>query len=135
MPELRFEADTHGELVTLVRRWLASAELEEDAATAVGVVEGSAAVTKDALQVIAASAPGSIAQSDLVKSLTDLGYKATDITKQLVAAVKQAEELPLPATDTMFEDVYAEMPKDKEFVNSVGMKFVRIEPGSFNMGF
>ncbi|MFA9563624.1 MAG: hypothetical protein ACERLM_02805 [Acidimicrobiales bacterium] len=84
MPELRFEADTHGELVTLVRRWLASAELEEDAATAVGVVEGSAAVTKDALQVIAASAPGSIAQSDLVKSLTDLGYKATDITKQLV---------------------------------------------------
>jgi hypothetical protein len=84
MPELRFEAETHGELVNQVRRWLTSAELEEDAATAVGVVEQSAAVTKDALQVIAASAPGSIAQSDLVKSLTDLGYKATDITKQLV---------------------------------------------------
>jgi hypothetical protein len=84
MPELRFEAETHGELVTQVRRWLTSAELEGDAATAVGVVEQSAAVTKDALQVIAASAPGPIGQSELVKGLTDLGYKATDITKQLV---------------------------------------------------
>ena len=39
------------------------------------------------------------------KELTD------EVTAQLAAAVKQAEELPLPATDTMFEDVYAEMPK------------------------
>ncbi|MHC4637239.1 MAG: SUMF1/EgtB/PvdO family nonheme iron enzyme [Planctomycetota bacterium] len=31
--------------------------------------------------------------------------------------------------------VYADIPQKKEFVNSVGMKFVRIEPGSFNMGF
>ncbi len=67
-----------------MRRWLTSAELEGDAASAVGVVEQSAAVTKDALQVIAASAPGPIGQSELVKGLTDLGYKATDITKQLV---------------------------------------------------
>jgi len=29
---------------------------------------------------------------------------------------------------------YAEMPTEKEFVNSIGMKFVRIEPGTFEMG-
>jgi len=29
----------------------------------------------------------------------------------------------------------AEMPKEKEFTNSIGMKFVRIEPGTFKMGF
>ncbi len=84
MPELRFEAETHGELVTQVRKWLWSAELDDDAATAVGVVEQSAAVTKDALKVIAASAPAPIKENDLVKGLTDLGYKATDITKKLV---------------------------------------------------
>jgi formylglycine-generating enzyme required for sulfatase activity len=30
--------------------------------------------------------------------------------------------------------VGAEMPNDREFINSLGMKFVRIEPGSFLMG-
>ena len=28
----------------------------------------------------------------------------------------------------------SEMPTEKEFVNSIGMKFVRIEPGTFQMG-
>src|SRR5690349_21147326 len=29
----------------------------------------------------------------------------------------------------------ATQPKDKQFTNSIGMRFVRIEPGSFTMGF
>ena len=40
----------------------------------------SAALTKDALRVIAASAPEPVAQSDIVKGLTAMGYQATDAT-------------------------------------------------------
>jgi hypothetical protein len=44
------------------------------------VVAASAALTKDALRVIAASAPEPVAQSDIVKGLTAMGYQATDAT-------------------------------------------------------
>ena len=41
-----------------------------------------AAVTKEALRVIAAAAPEPIAQSEVVKALTGAGYKATDSLRQ-----------------------------------------------------
>ncbi len=30
--------------------------------------------------------------------------------------------------------VHAAMPTDKEYTNSIGMKFLRVEPGTFKMG-
>ena len=54
MPEIRFFADTHPELVRQVRVWLESTERERSAAD---VVEASADLTKDALRLIAAAAP------------------------------------------------------------------------------
>lgn len=46
----------------------------------------TAEVTKDALRIIASAAPEPVAQSDLVKGLTTLGYKATDATRDAVSA-------------------------------------------------
>lgn len=83
MPEIRFSANTHPELVRQVTVWLESTEAERSAAD---VVEGSAALTKDALRLIAASAPAPLADSDLVKGLTDLGHKATDASRDATLA-------------------------------------------------
>ena len=38
------------------------------------------------------------------------------------------------ASTVMHEPVSAEMPAAKQYTNSIGMKFVRIEPGTFEMG-
>jgi hypothetical protein len=85
MPELTFEGETHGELVVKVRRWLASVEGEEPSnLTAVEAVNQGAELTKEALRIIASSAPEPIAQSDVVKGLTSMGYKVTDATKDAV---------------------------------------------------
>lgn len=76
---MSFEGETHQELTQKVRRWLASVDGKtEGDPTLSGVVNESAELTKDALRVIASSAPGPIAQSDLMKALTQMGYKATD---------------------------------------------------------
>ena len=85
MPELSFEGETHGELVVKVRRWLASVD-GQDAAnlTAVEAVNQGAELTKEALRIIATSAPEPIAQSDVVKGLTSMGYKVTDANKDPV---------------------------------------------------
>ena len=58
MPEIRFSADTHPELVRQVQVWLESTEAER---TATDVVQASADLTKDALRIIAAAAPAPIA--------------------------------------------------------------------------
>jgi hypothetical protein len=85
MAQLSFEAETHGELVVKVRRWLASVEGQEVGNLAPHeVVEQSAELTKEALRIIAAAAPEPIAQNEIVKALTNAGYKATDATKQAV---------------------------------------------------
>jgi hypothetical protein len=85
MPELTFEGETHGELVVKVRRWLASVEGEEAAnLSAVEALNQGAELTKEALRIIATSAPEPIAQSDVVKGLTNMGYKVTDATKDAV---------------------------------------------------
>lgn len=78
MPSLTFEGDTHAEIVEKVRRWLASAEAPgAGRLTAVEAVEQGAELTKEALRVIAAAAPAPVADSELLKALTDMGYKAT----------------------------------------------------------
>src|SRR5437660_5083103 len=86
MPALSFEGETHDELVRKVRRWLASAEGEDEHLTAVQAVEKASEITKDALTVIAAAAPGPIASSDILKGLKKMGYDATDSTKRAVTS-------------------------------------------------
>jgi hypothetical protein len=78
MPTLSFEAETHGELVSKVRRWLVSVEGEEKLRGAAEVISASGELTKDALRIIASAAPAPVAQSEVVKGLTALGYQVTD---------------------------------------------------------
>lgn len=87
MPELTFEGETHGELVVKVRRWLASVDGHEASnLSAVEAVNQGAELTKEALRIIASAAPEPIAQSEVVKGLTNMGYKVTDGTKAAVVS-------------------------------------------------
>src|SRR2546423_15403017 len=86
MPALTFEGETHGELVRKVGRWLASIDGEHEPLGAVEAVERASELTKDALAVIAAAAPGPVASSDVVKALTRRGYQATDTTRRAVVS-------------------------------------------------
>jgi hypothetical protein len=82
MATLSFDGETHQELVQKVRRWLASIDGTTVADPSLAeVVTESAELTKDALRILASSAPGPVAQSDLMKALTQMGYKATDATR------------------------------------------------------
>ncbi len=94
MPTLSFDGETHGEILLKVKRWLASLEEHpEGTLSAVDAIEQGAELTKDALRIIAAAAPGPVAQSELMKGLTNLGYKATDATKSaLVSGLDSIEE-------------------------------------------
>ena len=80
MPTLSFEAETHDELVRKVRRWLASVEGEEAHLSPTDALEKASELTKDALGVIAAAAPGQVGERELVKQLTQKGYEWTDAT-------------------------------------------------------
>jgi len=95
MPTVSFEGETHGEIVVKVRRWLASLDNQEGSSiSATEAVTQGAELTKDALRIIAAAAPQPVAQSDLVKGLTNMGYKATDATKSaLVSGLDSIEEV------------------------------------------
>jgi hypothetical protein len=87
MPTLTFDGETHGEIVVKVRRWLASVEGTEAASiSAVQALHQGAELTKEALRIIATSAPEPIAQSDVVKGLTNMGYKVTDVTRDAVVS-------------------------------------------------
>ena len=44
-------------------------------------IEQGADLTKDALRIVAAAAPAPVAQNDVFKALTDMGYKATEGTR------------------------------------------------------
>ena len=94
MPTLTFDGETHGEIVIKVRRWLASIDGEtEESISAVSAIEQGAELTKDALRIIAAAAQSPIARTELMKGLTNLGYKATDTTKDaLVSGLDSLEE-------------------------------------------
>lgn len=88
MASLSFEGETHDEIVAKVKRWLASLEGHERPLSATEAVAASAELTKDALRIIASAAPAPVAQSEVVKGLTALGYQATDATsKALVDAL------------------------------------------------
>lgn len=95
MPKVIFEGDTQAEIVAQVKRWLASTEADLDGSITVSqAIEQGAEVTKDALRIIASAAPKPIAENEVVKALTDMGYKATDATKErLVAGLDQVEDL------------------------------------------
>lgn len=84
MATLSFEGESHGEIVQKVRRWLASVEggSPDSRLTTAEAISQGAELTKEALRVIAQSAPSPVAQSDIFKSLTNLGYKATESTKE-----------------------------------------------------
>lgn len=86
MPTLSFEGETHDEIVRKVRRWLASTEADLGHLSPVQAVERASELTKDALAVIAAAAPGPIASSDVVKALAQRGYDATDGTRRAVVS-------------------------------------------------
>lgn len=87
MPTLSFEGDSHEEIVQQVRRWLATVDgAEPTQLTPAEAVAQGAELTKDALRVVAAAAPGSIASSEVVRALTSMGYQATDATRDAVLA-------------------------------------------------
>jgi hypothetical protein len=94
MPTLSFEGETHGEILVKVKRWMASLDGEGEASlSAVEAIEQGAELTKEALRIIASAAPAPVAQSDLLKGLTNMGYKATDATKgALVSGLDSIEE-------------------------------------------
>ena len=85
MPQLIFDAETHAELVAQVRTWLASSDAAPGGRISVSdAVTQGAGLTKDALRIIASAAPAPVAQNDLVRSLTEMGYKATDVTSKTI---------------------------------------------------
>ena len=94
MATLSFEGETHGEIVMKVKRWLASLDGELHHLSASEAIDQVSELTKDALRVVAGSAPAPIAQSEIMKGLTSMGYKATDLSKQAVqGGLDSVEEL------------------------------------------
>ena len=94
MPKVTFEGATHREIVDQVKTWLASAEADDGALSPQEAIVAGADLTKDALRIVASVAPASIAQSEIVKALTDMGYKATEATRDaLVDGLDSVEEL------------------------------------------
>ncbi len=79
MATVSFEGETHDEIVGKVRAWHESVDAGETDMAA--MINQQAAITKDALRIIAQSAPGPISDSEVLKSLTKMGYKATDATR------------------------------------------------------
>jgi hypothetical protein len=84
MPTISFEGETHDEIVRKVRRWLASLDGPESQLSAVQAIDRGAELTKDALQIIAAAAPGPIADSDVTKALVGAGYELTDGSRRAI---------------------------------------------------
>ena len=88
MASLSFEGEKQGEIVAKVKRWLQSTEAGGDATrlTPAEAVERGAELTKEALRVVAAAAPEPVAENDLVKTLTEMGYRATEATREAMLA-------------------------------------------------
>jgi hypothetical protein len=95
MPKLIFEGETQQELVHQVRQWLASLDADADGLLSVSqAIEQGAGLTKDAMRIIASAAPRPIAQNDVVKQLTGMGYKVTDATSRaLIDGIDAMEEV------------------------------------------
>jgi len=86
VPTLSFDGETHDELVRKVRRWLVSADGRDAHLDLSEAVERASELTKDALTVIAQSAPAPIARNEVVKAMTRMGYEATESTRKAVIA-------------------------------------------------
>jgi hypothetical protein len=84
MATLSFEGETHAEIVAKVKRWLTSLEGEEELRTPAEAISAAADLTKEALRLIASSAPAPVAQSEMVKGLTAMGYQVTDAASTAV---------------------------------------------------
>ncbi|HET6965342.1 MAG TPA: hypothetical protein VFH58_11265 [Acidimicrobiales bacterium] len=84
MATLSFEGETQDEIVTKVRRWLRSVESSGDRIEPTEAVERLSDLVKDGLGVVAAAAPRAVAENELVKGLTELGYRVTDQTGEAV---------------------------------------------------
>ena len=95
MPKLIFEGATQQELVVQVREWLTSLEADEDGLLSMSqAIEQGAGLTKDAMRIIAGAAPKPIAQHEVVKQLTGMGYKLTDATsKRLIDGIEAVDEV------------------------------------------
>jgi hypothetical protein len=95
MPRVTFEGETHQEIVQQVKRWLASNDADpEGGLSPAQAVSQGAGLTKDALRLVASAAPKPIAQNDLIKGLTDMGYRATDSTRDaLLQSLDNVEQL------------------------------------------
>ena len=88
-----FEGDNHADVVRQVKEWLATTE-GPDRLSAAEAIEQGAGLYKDALRIIAAAAPQPVADNEIVKSLTDMGYRATDVTtERLIEGLGKVEEL------------------------------------------
>ncbi len=97
-----FEGATHADIVDQVKTWLVTVE-EPDRLSASEAIEQGAGLYKDALRIIAAAAPRPVAENEIVKSLTDMGYRATDVTKdRLIDGLARVEEL---SGGTLVKDV------------------------------
>jgi hypothetical protein len=83
---LSFEGETHQEIVAAVRTWLASVDQPDpiEHLSAEEAVTQGAELTKEALRIIAAAAPEPVAHSEVVRSLAEMGYKATDATRAAI---------------------------------------------------
>jgi hypothetical protein len=113
MPTLSFEGETHAELVAKVRRWLNSVDGEEEQRSPAEVIGASAELTKEALRIIASSAPAPVAQSEVVKGLTALGYQMTDTASTAmidaldalsnVTNERMVKRMRVASTEAMFE--------------------------------
>jgi hypothetical protein len=84
MATLSFEGETHAEIVAKVKRWLTSIEGEEELRTPAEAISAAADLTKEALRVIASAAPAPVAQSEMVRGLTAMGYQMTDAASSAV---------------------------------------------------
>lgn len=113
MLTVTFEGETHDDIVRQVREWLATVQpADEGPLSPADAIEQGADLTKDALRIIAAAAPAPVAQSDVFKALSDMGYKATDTTRDALTnglgLVEQVSdgELVQQARDTGRNAVY-----------------------------
>src|SRR5262245_54852418 len=88
-----FEGDNHADIVRQVKEWLVTVE-GPDHLSAAEAIEQGAGLYKDALRIIAAAAPRPVAENEIVKSLTEMGYRATDVTKErLLDGLAKVEEV------------------------------------------
>ena len=125
MATVSFEGETHDEIVGKVRAWLESVDAGETDMAA--MINQQAAITKDALRIIAQSAPGPISDSEVLKSLTKMGYKATDATRD--AALTALTSLESATGGSMVKNVADQGSKAMFKMNSaIAKQFLKAVP-------